>query len=299
MDRKGILMGAAAYLMWGFFPAYFKALQTVPAFQIVMHRIVWSAVFLVIVILYRREWRQFRASIHGWKTVGTFILAGMLLAVNWLVYVWGVNAGYVVETSLGYFINPLLSVALGVIFLREKLRPMQWLPIGLAAIAVVYLTIQYGALPWIALTLAFSFGFYGLIKKVSSLGSLYGLTLETGVLFLPAAGFLLIVEAQGNGHLTHDGWTTGLLLAFAGVITALPLLLFASAARRIPLWALGLLQYIAPTCQFLLGVLVYNEPLSTARLVGFSTIWVALLFFSLEGLLVQRRSQALKVTPLA
>jgi chloramphenicol-sensitive protein RarD len=199
------------------------------------------------------------------------------------VYIYGVNAGQVVETSLGYFINPLLSVALGVVLLRERLRPLQWLPVLLAAIGVLYFTVQYGALPWIALALAFTFGLYGLMKKIAPLGAFHGLTLETAILLLPALAYLFYIEGQGQGSFGHAGVGITLLLAFVGVLTATPLLLFGSAARLIPLTMVGLLQYIAPTVQFLIGVLVYREPFNSTRLVGFSIIWIALIIFWFES----------------
>ncbi len=288
MTNRGVLFGLGAYLMWGFFPIYFKALHSVPALEIVFHRVVWSFLFLALVILLRRDWQKFQKMVADRKTLAIYTLAAALLAANWLIYVWGVNAGYVVETSLGYFINPLLSVALGVVLLRERLRPMQWLPVGLAALGVVYLTVQVGALPWIALGLAFTFGLYGLMKKIAPLGSLYGLALETAILLLPALGYLLAAESRGSGSFGHIGWGGTLLLAMAGVLTSIPLLMFASAARRIPLSWMGFLQFVAPTCQFLLGVLVYKEAFSAGKLVGFSIIWLALLLFTFEGLWQRR-----------
>ncbi|MEJ2597638.1 MAG: EamA family transporter RarD [Anaerolineales bacterium] len=202
---------------------------------------------------------------------------------------WGVNNGHIVESSLGYFINPLVSVLLGVIFFRERLRLMQWAAVGLAACGVIYLTIRSGTLPWISLTLALTFGFYGLLKKKSSLEALPGLGLEMAFLFLPALAYLLFAQSQGNGAFGHAGVETNLLLAFTGVVTALPILMFGMAARSIPLTLVGLLQYIAPTCQFLLGVLAYGEPFTHDRLIGFSVIWLALLFYWLEGWLRRRR----------
>ncbi len=290
MSNKGVLYGALAYLMWGIFPIYFKAIKAVPSFEILVHRIVWSFLLLAMVLVVRREWTQFRRAVVQPRIVGIYALAAVLLAVNWFVYVWGVNAGHVVDASLGYFINPLLSVALGVILLRERLRPLQWLPVGLATVGVLYLTIEYGKLPWIALVLAVTFGLYGLLKKIAPLGALYGLSLETSLLFLPAAGYLIYQEFWGMAAFGHLSLTTSLLLSLAGVITVLPLLLFASAARSIPLSLLGLLQYIAPTGQFLLGVLVYGETFERARLVGFLLIWSALLLFTLEGFLARRRA---------
>lgn len=275
--------------MWGFFPVYFKALHAVPAQQVVFHRVVWSFLFLALVISLRGEWRSMRRAIRRPRTLVLYTLAAVLLAINWLVYVWAVNAGHVVETSLGYYINPLLNVALGVILLREKLRLLQWLPVGLAAAGVLYLTLQFGTLPWIALALASSFGLYGLVKKLSPLNSLHGLSLETAILFLPALGFLLFAESQGRGAFAHVGWTANLLLGVSGVVTSIPLLLFATAARSIPLSLLGILQYIAPTSQFLLGVLLYKEPFTQVQLVGFSMIWLALFIFSIEGFIARRR----------
>lgn len=293
MSNKGVLYGIGVYLIWGFFPIYFKSLQIVPALQILLHRVVWSFLFLALVLLLRQGWSQLKNSVHGPRVLGVYTLAAFLLAVNWLTYIYGVNSGQVVETSLGYFINPLVSVALGVILLRETLRPLQWLPVGLAATGVIYLTVQYGALPWIALVLAFTFALYGLIKKVAPLGALHGLTLETAILFLPATGILIYLESQGRGAFGHLGVGTTLLLALAGVITAVPLLMFATAARSIPLTLVGLLQYIAPTVQFLLGVLLYKEPFTSVQLVGFSLIWLALIIYSVEGFLSRRRPSQL------
>lgn len=229
-------------------------------------------------------------AIQSRKTLATFSVAAVLIGVNWLTYIWGVNAGYIVETSLGYFINPLVSVLFGVIFLKENLRSLQWIPIILAAIGVLYLTISYGALPWIALVLALTFGLYGLIKKTTPLNSLHGLSLETGILFLPALFFLLFAEGRGTGLIGHTGWIVTFLLIFTGIVTALPLLLFASAAKQINLSTLGILQYIAPTMQFVIGVVIYGEPFTQSRLIGFSIIWIALLIYSLEGVLQKHRS---------
>jgi chloramphenicol-sensitive protein RarD len=289
MFNKGVLYGIGAYLMWGFFPIYFKALQAAPALQIMFHRVIWSFLFLAGLILVKKEWPRLKAQVARPRVIAVYSVAACLLAVNWLVYIHGVNAGQVVETSLGYFINPLLSVLLGVVILKERLRPWQWLPVGLAAAGVLYLTLQYGALPWIALALAFSFGLYGLLKKIAPLGALYGLTLETAILFLPALAYLLVAESQGSGAFGAAGWNIKFLLALTGVVTALPLLMFATAARAIPLSLVGFLQYVAPTVQFLLGVLLYHEPFTPTRLVGFGIIWIALLIYSLEGLLQRRR----------
>jgi chloramphenicol-sensitive protein RarD len=288
-NNKGILSGIGAYLIWGFLPVYLKSIHYVPALEIVFHRVVWSFLFVAIIMFVRKEWKTLRAAAAQPKTLLVYLIAAVLLGLNWLLYVWGVNTEQVVETSLGYFINPLLSVALGVIILREKLRPWQWLPVGLALVGVIYLTIEYGALPWLALALALTFGLYGLVKKISPLGSLYGLTVETAILFLPSLGYLVFAGFQGSGSFGQIGWAGSLLLAFAGVVTAVPLLLFASAAKSIPLTLVGILQYIAPTCQFLLGVLLFREPFTSVQMVGFSIIWLALIIFTLEGFITGRR----------
>ncbi len=288
MDRKGILYGIGAYALWGFFPIYWKLLHKVSALQVIGHRISWSFVLLIIVILITKQWKDFRSAALTAKTLGIYSIAAVLLTINWLVYVWGVNAGFIVETSLGYFINPLLSVLLGVIFLRERLRPVQWIPVALAAIGVIYLTVVYGRLPWIALSLAFSFGFYGFVKKLAPLGSLYGLTLETGIVFPIALVYLAFVESTGTAAFLHQGSLTDILLIGAGAVTTIPLLMFASAARQIPLTVVGLLQYIAPTLQFLIGVFIYKEPFDQSHLIGFGIVWIALIIFWLESYLANR-----------
>jgi len=289
--NKGILSAAGAYAMWGFFPIYFKAIQSAPADQIVAHRFAWSFLFLIAVVALRRELPALRASLNR-RTLLIYLGAGVLLSFNWGLYVWGINSGHVVETSLGYFINPLVSVVLGVIFLRERLRPLQWVPVALATAGVLYLTLSFGKLPLIALGLAFSFGFYGLIKKLAPLNSLHGLTLETGSLFVVALAYLVVAELRGVGSFGHVEPLTSLLIALSGIITAIPLLLFATGARQVPLSTLGLLQYFAPTIQFLIGVLLYHEPFTRDRLIGFSIIWLALILFSAESLIVGRRAAA-------
>ena len=285
---KGILYGIGAYALWGFFPIYWKLLHDVSAEQVIGHRIGWSFILLLAYILLAGQWKEFRSVAFKWKTIGIYSIAAVLLSFNWLIYVWGVNAGFIVETSLGYFINPLLSVLLGVLFLRERLRPLQWIPVGLAALGVGYLTFAYGRLPWIALSLAFTFGFYGFVKKLSPLGSLYGLTLETGIVFPIALVYLAFVGFNGTGAFLQNGALVDVLLIGAGIVTTIPLLMFASAAKQIPLTVVGLLQYIAPTLQFLIGVLVYKEPFDLSRFIGFGLVWVALIVFAVENYLANR-----------
>lgn len=287
--NRGIWYAIGAYTAWGVLPIYWKWLHQVGALQQLSHRILWSFLMLLAFLLLARQWPAFRKAASGPRVLRTYLLAAALIGVNWLTYVWAVNAGFIVETSLGYFINPLLSVVMGVVFLRERLRPWQWIPIALATAGVLYLTATYGRLPWIALTLAFSFGFYGLVKKTAPLGSVYGMTLETGMLFLPALLYLLLAEAAGQGAFLHGGAVSDGLLIGTGLVTTLPLLMFASAAQRIPLAMVGILQYIAPTLQFLIGVLIYKEPFSQAQAVGFGTVWLALALFAAEGALARRR----------
>jgi chloramphenicol-sensitive protein RarD len=256
------------------------------------HRIVWSLLFFLVMIAARKEFTRLRAQVTP-RILGVYLIAGVLLTVNWLTYVWSVNAGFVVEASLGYFINPLVSVLLGVIFLKEKLRPWQWVPFGIASAGVLYLTLSHSASLWIPLALALSFGLYGLMKKITPLGSLHGLALETATVTLPALGFLTFVQIQGTGAFGRAGTATTLLLALTGVVTAVPLLLFSVGTRSIPLTMVGLLQYITPTMQFLLGVFLYGEPFTPERLVGFFIIWVALALFTMEGFMARRRQAAL------
>ena len=286
--KKGILYGIGAYVIWGFFPIYWKWLHEVPALQVIGHRIGWSFVLLAAYLLITKQWQEFRSAACQWKTLGIYTIAAVLLSFNWLIYVWGVNAGFIVETSLGYFINPLLSVVLGVIFLRERLRPMQWIPVGLAALGVAYLTFVYGRLPWIALSLAFTFGFYGFVKKLSPLGALYGLTLETGIVFPIALIYIAFVGFNSSGAFLKSGTLIDVLLIGAGLVTTIPLLMFASAAKQIPLTIVGLLQYIAPTLQFLIGVFLYKEPFDLAHFIGFGIVWVALITFAVESYFANR-----------
>ncbi len=292
--KKGLIYVFTAYAMWGFFPIYFKFLHEAPALQIMAHRVTWSFIFLIFLIAVRKEFSQILKSLTK-KIVLTYTIAGTLLAINWLTYVWGVNAGFVVETSLGYFINPLVSVVLGVVFLKEKLRNLQWIPVGLAAIGVIYLAIDHGSLPWIALVLASTFGTYGLFKKIAPLPSIHGLTVETGAVLLPALLFLLFVEFNGTAAFGHTSPQTTFLLALSGIITAIPLIFFASGAPKVPLTTIGILQYIAPTIQFLIGVFIYDEPFTSGQLVGFGIVWIALIIFTVEGLMSgYRRNHVLK-----
>ena len=282
--RTGMLYAAAAYILWGLFPLYFKALHAIPAQQILTHRIVWSLVLLVGVLTVRRQWSWLREVLRQPKVLAGFAASALLLSTNWFIYIWAVNSDRVVDSSLGYFMNPLVNVLLGYLMLGERLRAIQWSAVALAACGVAWLTWQSGHPPWIGLALAASFGVYGLLRKTASLGALEGLSLETMLLFPFALAYLawLTVHDQ-NAMLTAPVATQWLLVA-AGPITAIPLLLFAAGARRISLATLGLLQYLGPSLQLMLGVWLYHEPFGRDRLIGFMAIWAALVVYSGEGL---------------
>ena len=286
--RRGAIFGASAYLLWGVFPLYFPLLKPAGSIEVLAHRVVWSLVVVTVLVQVTRKWAGVRAVVADRGKLIRLTAAAMFLAVNWGVYIYGVNSGRVVETSLGYFINPLVTVMLGVLVLRERLRPVQYAALGVAFVAVVFLSIQNGRPPWIALILAFSFGTYGLLKKTAVVGALEGLTVETAALAPLALVFLVGLQVSGNSTLGSHGPGHTALLAATGLITAIPLLFFGAAASRVPLTTLGVLQYLAPTMQFLIGVLVLHEALGLARLLGFCLVWVALAAFTAD-LLTQRR----------
>jgi len=281
--RLGALYATLAYVAWGLFPVYFRQIADVPSFEVVMHRMVWSMLLLLGVLLVLCRWAWLSQALRSPKVLATFALSALLLSTNWLIYVWAVQHGHVLDASLGYFINPLINVALGFAFLHERPRRLQWAAVGLAAAGVLWLTLLTGKLPWVALSLAFSFGFYGLMRKIASLGALEGLTLETLMLAPFALVYLCWLASQGQGALVESSSSTLAWLIFAGPLTAVPLLLFAAGARRIPMTTLGLLQYIAPTLQFMLGVWLFHEHFDPARLAGFGLIWAALAIYTLEG----------------
>lgn len=273
-----------AYGLWGLMPLYVKALGRIPALQIVAHRVVWAAVVLAGLVVATRELSWLAALRRRPRLVGTFALSAAALSINWLVYVWAVGQGRVVDASLGYFINPLLSVVLGVLVLDERLRPVQWVAVGIAALGVVWLALLAGEVPWVGLTVAASFGVYGLLRKTAAIDSLGGLTLETLLLLPIALGYVAYLSFGENGAFAGGGTSRTLLLLAAGPITALPLLAFAAGARRIPLALVGILQYVAPSLQLLLGLVAFGEVLSARKLVGFALIWLAVLLYSLEAL---------------
>jgi chloramphenicol-sensitive protein RarD len=290
-SQRGIIAGLAAYLMWGLLPIFWKALGSVPPVEILANRVVWSLAFLALYLTLTRSWGWLPRAVRKPRTLAPLLLTAGLIALNWLVYIWANNSGHIVEASLGYFINPLVNVLLGVAFLRERPRPWQWAAVGLAFLGVAYLTVIYGRLPWIALTLALTFGFYGLIRKTISLGSVEGLTVEMAVLFLPAAVFLLALGIGGTGAFGTTGGMTAMLL-LAGPVTAVPMVLFTYAARRVMLTTIGILQYISPTMQFLLGAFVYGEGFRAEQVPGFTLIWAALALYSIESYIAYRRQAA-------
>ncbi len=288
-----MLYAALAFISWGLFPLYFYALKDVSSMQILLHRMLWSLVFLGIVLAVRRQWAWLGTLIGRPRVIASFAASALLLSGNWFLYIWAINNGHVIDASLGYFINPLVNVMLGYVLLKERMRVGQWGAIALAAAGVCWLTWQGGHLPWIALILAFSFGTYGLLRKIAELGALEGLSFETLLLFPLALGYLIWLTWHGqNQFLTTESATTRWLLVAAGPITAIPLLLFAAAARRIPMATLGLFQYVAPTMQLLLGVWIFHEEFSSARLIGFIMIWTALALYASEGLWASRRAAA-------
>ena len=289
--NKGIVYAISAYVLWGLLPLFWKILEDVPAFQILCHRISWSLVFLLFIQIVRKNFNWLKSAFKNKRTVITFFTTSVLLSANWFTYIWAVNNGRTIEASLGYFINPLLSVMLGVFFLRERPDRWSWIAISLAFIGIIYTIIVYGSVPWVALVLAGSFSIYGLLRKQAVLNSIQGLTFETLLLFLPATAMLIYFEIKGIGSFGHVSLTKNFYLFFAGVATSIPLILFATAARRIELTTLGILQYIAPTLQLFIGLFIFKEDLSRSNLIGFSFVWVALIIYTINNILVNRRGK--------
>ena len=282
--NRGILLALGAYIFWGLHPIYWKLLKHVPSFEIVSHRVFWSFVFFILILTVRKDWITFKKKLkENFKNPILYIPA-LLIGSNWAVYIWAVNANYIIETSLGYFISPLISVFLGVVFLKERLRNIQWLAVLIAGTGVFIMTIIYGQFPWISLFLATTWGLYGLLRKKSPLNSVEGLTLETALLSLPALFFLGCITG-GDASSFLSGWSTAFLLMGAGLTSGLPLLVFITGARMINLSLIGILQYIYPTLIFIVGVFIYNELLNEAKLIGFGFIWSALIVYTIEGIL--------------
>ena len=287
--KKGYLAAFAAYLFWGFSPIYWKIVALVPAIEVLAMRIIWAIPFLFIVLFFRRDFSVLQTFWKNpWK-YKEYLLSPFLLAINWLVWIWAVSNGYIVDASLGYFINPLINVIMGVLLLHEHLRRIQWISLLLAFIGVLYLTVSYGQFPWIALTLAFTFALYGFIRKTAALGAVNGLTVEISVLLLPSFLLLFYLWNIGDLALPHLDIKIHFWLSLAGAITVFPLSVFAYGARKIPYSTLGFIQYIAPTFQFLLGVYLFKEDFSIEKLIGFAFIWLALILYSVENVNFHRK----------
>ncbi|MFH7597874.1 EamA family transporter RarD [Streptomyces racemochromogenes] len=291
-QRTGLLYGFGAYGMWGLVPLFWPLLMPSGAIEILAHRMVWSLAVVAVALLALRRWRWIAELVRQPRKLGLTALAASVISVNWGLYIWSVNNGHVVEASLGYFINPLVTIALGVLVLGERLRRAQWAAVGVGFAAVVVLAVGYGRPPWISLALACSFATYGLIKKKLDMGGLESLTAETALLFLPALGYLVWLGVEGRSTFTSQGLGHSALLASTGLVTAIPLICFGAAAIRVPLSTLGLLQYLAPVFQFALGVLYFHEAMPPARWAGFGLVWVALVVLTWDALRTSRRARA-------
>jgi len=287
-SSAGAMYATAAFLIWGISPIYWRELHAVPALEIVMHRVVWSPLILLPVLIWQKRWSELATTLREPRAILALILSTILISGNWLVFIWAINHEHVLETSIGYYITPLINVFLGMIFLRERLRPLQVVALALAIVAVLYLTWDYGRFPWIALTLAFAFGFYSLVHKVVAVSSITGLTLEMLLLSGPAVAYLLHLNGEGTGSFLHAGTKIDLLLAATSLFTALPLLLFTRGTKRLHLSTLGFLQYIAPSCYLLLAVFFFHEAVSKAQIWTFSMIWLALCCYSTDSVLYYR-----------
>jgi chloramphenicol-sensitive protein RarD len=293
----GLLNGLAAYGMWGLVPLFWPLLKPAGAVEILAHRMTWSLLFVGIALVVVRRWAWAGELLRQPRRLALVTVAAAVITINWGVYIWAVNNGQVVEASLGYFINPLVTIAMGVLLLKERLRPVQWVAVGVGAAAVVVLTVGYGQPPWISLCLAFTFATYGLVKKKVNLGGVESLAAETAIQFLPAVAYLLWLSARGDSTFTAEGPGHAALLAATGIVTALPLVCFGAAAIRVPLSTLGLLQYLAPVFQFLLGVLYFHEAMPAERWAGFALVWVALSLLTWEALRQARRVRRELETP--
>lgn len=290
--RRGIWQGLAAYSIWGTFPIYWKLFHGIPALEVLAHRVTWSFVAVTMMLVAAGRFRLLVAAARAPRQAATYGLAAVLIGINWFLYVWGVNAGLVVETSLGYFITPLINVLLGVLVFRERLSARQWTAVATAAAGVLYLTLMYGRVPWLALGLAVTFGSYGLTKKKATLGAFDGLALETALLVGPAVAYLAFLALVDRSSFVRVGLVTDVLLMGGGLITIAPLLLFASAVRAVPLSIVGLLQYISPTIQLVIGVLLFREPFTRVQVTGFACVWTALALFAFDSLRASRTPAA-------
>lgn len=289
----GVFYASLAFLIWGISPIFWKVLRNIPAFEIIMHRVIWSFVFLFFVLVFHRNWNEFKAVIKKPKGSLILLITTILLGFNWFIYIWAINNEHILQASLGYFINPLINVLLGMVFLKERLRPFQTVSLVLVGIAILYLTFHYGEFPWIALSLAFAFGFYALIRKMAPVSSVVGLFIEMFLLSGPALAYIVFLESKGIGALFHISTKVDLFLLGTAFLTAVPLLLFTMGAKRLNLSTVGFLQYISPSCMFLLGVFLYNEPLSGTQMFVFVLVWTALAIYSTDAARYYRRTKHL------
>jgi chloramphenicol-sensitive protein RarD len=287
--NRGIVLALSAYIFWGLHHIYWKLLQNIPSVEIVSHRILWSLVFFIIILSFRKEWKGLKNKLNKSNNKIVLFIPAFLIGSNWALYIWAVNAGFIVETSLGYFICPLVSVFLGVFFLKESLRRIQWIAIFIAGIGVLIMTFIYGQFPWISIYLAVTWGTYGLLRKKSPLSAVEGLTIETALLSIPVIFYLTYLKSVGKASFLNDLPTT-LLLIGSGIISGLPLIIFIISARMINLSLIGVLQYVYPILIFLVGVFIYNEPLRESRIIGFIFIWIALILYSVEGTISKRNT---------
>ena len=291
-ERRGLALGVMAYALWGAFPLYWPLLEPSGALEILAHRVVWSSITLAVLVVALRRGAAVRAIMADRRVRLLLLVAAVTITTNWTTYIYGVNSGRVVETSLGYFINPLVTVLMGVLVLRERLRPLQWVALGVGIAAVGVLTVDYGRPPWIALVLAFSFGTYGLAKKSADVGAVESLAFETAVIAPLALGYLAVIGLQGHAHYASEGAGHVVLLATTGLVTAVPLICFGAAATRVSMVSLGLLQYLTPTIQFAIGLVVFDESMTTGRWIGFALVWAALAVFTVEALRHRHRHLA-------
>ncbi|WP_078872050.1 EamA family transporter RarD [Streptomyces sp. NRRL S-337] len=290
-QRAGLVFGIAAYTMWGLLPLYWHLLDAASPSEILAHRMAWSLPVAVVILAAMRRWAWIRPLLRQPRRLALVLVCALVISTNWFLYIWAVNSGHVLEASLGYFINPLVSIAFGVFFLRERLRPLQWTAVGVGALAVVVMTVAYGKMPWIALGLAFTFATYGLVKKGIKLDGIEGFSAETAMQLLPALGFLIYLGARGESVFVSGGVGQALLLAGCGVATAVPLICFGASAVRLPLTVIGMMQYLAPTFQFALGLTVFHEEMLAERWAGFGLVWVALAVLTWDALRTARRAR--------
>lgn len=292
--RKGVIYAVVAYLCWGLLPLYWRMFETMSALEVLSHRILWSFVFVAIVVTAAKRWKHMKAAIADRKSKIAVFLCALFISCNWLIFIWAVNDNHVIETSLGYYMNPLISVLFAVVFLKERLHLGQWLAIALAGVGVAMLAIQYGHIPWISISLAMSFTLYGLAKKVAKLDVLLGLTWETLIVFPISLLYLAFIHTQGTATLSTISSTSLIFLLLAGIATAMPLFWFAKAAELLPLSMVGFIQYIAPTTSLLLAIFVFNEPFTSGQLISFVLIWGALILYSIATFKTSKSTQELK-----